>query len=111
MRISWWAFVVVGAVLLVVGAYTISASQSQMSYDKSCEKVVTCGTLINPRPEFFMSKSVAESMQQAELTWGLGAVAAGLGVVTIIYGAYLHPERRAPSPPVQAESAPKPTMS
>jgi len=102
LRIPWWPFVVVGAILAIVGAYTISASQSQMSYDKSCEKVVACGTIINPRPEFFMSKSVAESMQQAELTWGLGAVALGLGAVSMVYGAYLHPERRASTEPRQA---------
>ena len=108
MRIPWTGFVVVGIVLAVLGAYTILASQSQMNYDKSCAKPVACGTITNPRPELFMSKSTALSLQEAELTWVLGAAAVGLGLLSAVYGIYLHPERRAPSQPVKS---PEPTAS
>lgn len=98
MRLAWWGVLVLGIVVLGVGLYAAQASQSQMSYIKSCEKPVACGGpgQGNLTSHLFLTSSQTASLQLAELGWVLGVAAIGFGLVGVIYGLYIHPGRRPP---------------
>ena len=95
MRIGWQAVVVIGVIALAVGAYAVWAGQNEMSYIKSCEQVVACGGIgAKAAPQFFLTAAQEASLQQAQLEWVAGIVVGVAGVACIVYGTYLHPERR-----------------
>lgn len=90
MRLAWWGFVVVGIVVLGVGAYTTSTSQASMNYIKSHCKPVACGGIGpgNAQPKFFFSAASTVSLQEAELAWLAGIAIAAVGLVSIAYGIF-----------------------
>jgi hypothetical protein len=89
MRLAWWGFIVVGVVLLGVGAFTTLTSQSTMDYCRSQIRTVACGAggPGNAQPKFFMSEATTVSLQEAELTWVAGVAMVGLGLISTTYGA------------------------
>lgn len=90
MRLAWWGFIVIGVVLLGVGAFATSTSQSSMNYIKSHCKPVACGGLGpgNAQPRFFFTAASKVSLQDAELAWIAGIAIAALGLVGIAYGVF-----------------------
>jgi hypothetical protein len=104
LRIGWKATLAIGVVLLVSGAVTVLAAQSEINYVHSCEKPVSCGTTHNPTTKVFLSSSLLGTLQQAQTGWILGALVFGAGLIMVVYGVYLHPERRGESPVQKAIS-------
>jgi len=90
MRVAWWGFIVIGVALLGVGAFTTLTSQSTIDYCHSLIKTLSCGGGVQgtPQPKFFMSEASTVSLQEAELTWALGFVLMGLGLISAAYGAF-----------------------
>ncbi len=106
MRLPWAAVIAVGVILVGAGAYTTLASQSAIDYVKSCANVVACGTVGNPKPQFFLSDTLTASLQEAQLAWLAGFAVIGLGLVSIAYGVYLYSQARARSPLVETGVVP-----
>ena len=109
MRVAWWTVIVIGAVLLVAGIYTVVASQNEMSYVKSCERPVACGTAGAPEnavPRFFLTSSLTVSLQEAQAAWAVGIAVLAAGLVSITYGVYVYLQGRGASSLVQTGVAP-----
>ena len=90
MRLAWWVFIVIGLALLGVGAFTTLTSQNTMDYCRSLIKTLSCGgsVLGTAQPKFFLSEASTVSLQEAELTWAIGFVLMGLGLVSMAYGVF-----------------------
>ena len=95
MRLVWSGVVLIGVILAGVGAFTTYASQTAISYIKSCgHTVAICSTSGNPKPTLFLSSSLTASLQEAEVVWLVGIALLGIGLAGLVYGVYLHPSIR-----------------
>ena len=108
MRIAWWEVIVIGAVLVGVGAYAVLASQNEMSYIKSCERAVACGGpgQGNLTSRAFLTSAQTASLQEAQVGWAVGVGVLALGLASGAYGVYLYLQGRPESPAVQTGVAP-----
>lgn len=90
MRLAWWGFIVIGLVLLGVGAFTTFTSQNTIDYCRSLVKTLACGESLRgtAQPRFFLSEASAVSLQEAELAWVVGIVLVGIGLISTAYGVF-----------------------
>ena len=92
--------------MVLAGAYAILASQNEINYVNSCEKPVSCGSIVNPAPKIFLSSSLTLSLQQAQVGLVLGSLAVGLGLVCLVYGIYLYTQARPEEAPLKTAPPP-----
>lgn len=86
--------VVIGVIVIAAGAYAIWTSQNEIDYVHSCAKAVACGTPQNVTSKVFLTPALSTSLWEAQLGYVVGILMLGVGLVLVVYGVYLHPERR-----------------
>ena len=112
MKVGWQPVVVIGIIALGVGAYAVWAGQNEMNYIKSCEQVVACGGGgQKASTQFYLTPSQENSLRQGQIEWIAGIIAGVAGVACVVYGVYLHPERRRPVTIPPSESGQMTTAS